>query len=250
MDNDISFYRNKGSVLILGDFNAKTGSEPDFIVNDDNSYILLHDDYIIDNTLLRRNSQDIKVCTRGRDLLDVCISSGIRILNGRTVGDFKGKYTSYQYNGNSVIDYCLISEEQLSNGLYFHVEDPVLRLSDHSKISLRLMARFQQNVYKECPHSFPEQFKWESISPRLFNELLQREEIKQKLDVLSNISVSETLDINSVVTNFKELLLSVANVSLKKKKLTKGRNNKHRKWFNSDLHKMRKTLDYKGKLMT
>ena len=81
LDNGISFYRNKGSVLILGDFNAKTGSEPDFNVNDDNSYILLHDDYIIDNTLLRRNSQDIKVCTRGRDLLDVCISSGIRILN-------------------------------------------------------------------------------------------------------------------------------------------------------------------------
>ena len=72
-----------------------TGSEPDFIVNDDNSYILLHDDYIIDNTLFCRNSEDIKVCTRGRDLLDVCISHGIRILNGRTFGDFKVKYCTH-----------------------------------------------------------------------------------------------------------------------------------------------------------
>ena len=46
-----------------------------------------------------------------------------------------------------------------------------------------------------------------------------------------------------------ELLLSVANVSLMKKKLTKGRINKHRKWFNSDLHKMRKTFDHKEKIM-
>ena len=57
------------------------------------------------------------------------------------------------------------------------------------------------------------------------------------------------LDINYVVTKVKELLLSVANVSLMEKKLTKGRINKHRKWFNSDLHKMRKTFDHKGKLM-
>ena len=50
LDNDIAFYRNEGSVLILGDFNARTGSEPDFIINDDDNYLPLNDDYIIDNT--------------------------------------------------------------------------------------------------------------------------------------------------------------------------------------------------------
>ena len=69
--------------------------------------------------------------------LDLCISGRIRILNGRTLGEFKGKFTSYQYNSNSVIDYCLLPEEQMSNVLYFHVEDPILGLSDHSKVFLR-----------------------------------------------------------------------------------------------------------------
>ena len=213
LDNDIASYRNKGSVLILGDFNARTGSEPDFVVNDDDSYLPLNDDYIIDNVLLRRNSQDIKICSRGRDLLDVCISSRLRILNGRTLGDSKGKFTSYQYNGNSVIDYCLLSEEQLSDVLYFHVEDPILRLSDHSKISLRIIAKFQHNKNKECPHPFPEQYKWESISPSLFCEALQRGKIKSKLEELSNIQIGERSIINSAVTTFKDLLLSAANIS-------------------------------------
>ena len=81
LDNDIVFNRNEGSVLILGDFNARTSSEPDFIINNDDNYLPLNGDYIIENTFFRRNSQDVKVCTRGRDLLDVCISSRLRILN-------------------------------------------------------------------------------------------------------------------------------------------------------------------------
>ena len=40
----------------------------------------------------------------------MCISSRLRILNGRTFGDSTGKFTSYQYNGSSVVDHCLISE--------------------------------------------------------------------------------------------------------------------------------------------
>ena len=138
----------------------------------------LHDDYAIDNTLFQRNGQDKKVCSRGKELLDLCISSTTKILNGRTLGDFKGKLTSYQYNGNSVRDYCLLSEEQMSNVLYFHVEDPILRFSDHSKLSFRLIAKFKQNIHKENPYSFPLQFKWESISSTLFNQALQSEEIK------------------------------------------------------------------------
>ena len=62
---------------------------------------------------------------------------------------------------------------------------------------------------------------------KLFSEALQKEEIKAKLESLSNIE-SETSDINSVVTNILR---------------------NYRKWFNSDLYKMRKTLDIKKRLL-
>ena len=62
--------------------------------------------------MICRNSKEILEFVPGvKELLDMCISSQLRILNGRTFGDSTGKFTSYQYNGNSVIDYCLISEE-------------------------------------------------------------------------------------------------------------------------------------------
>ena len=77
--NDISLYKTKVSVLILWDFNARTASHHDYIVNDDDSYLPLHDDYVIDNTLFQRNSQEQKVCSRGKELLDLCISSRLRI---------------------------------------------------------------------------------------------------------------------------------------------------------------------------
>ena len=37
----------------------------------------------------------------------------MRILNGRTLGDFQGKFTYIGYNGVSTIDYILASERFL-----------------------------------------------------------------------------------------------------------------------------------------
>ena len=125
----------------------------------------------------------------------------------------------------------------MSNVLYFHDENPILRLSDHSKISLRLIAKFKQNIHKEYPYSFPEQFKWESISSTLFNQDLQRKEIKLKLEAFSDTPINETSDINSIVRNFKEILLHAANMSLKKTKVKKSKTCDKRKWFNSDFSK-------------
>ena len=249
LDNDISFYRSKGAVLILGDFNARTATEPDYIINDDDHHLPLNDDYIIDKAIRETNSRDTEVSTRGRELIDLCISSRIRILSGRILGDFKGKFTSYQYNGNSVIDYCLLSEEQLPSVLYFRVEDPILRLSDHAKIFVRLIAKFQQNKHKDCPYSFPETFKGEGVSPKLFNEALQKHEIKSKLEAIFMSPIGDESNINSVVTTFKETLLTAGKVSLKQRKISKNNNSNRRKWFNSDSYKMRKPLDYKGKLL-
>ena len=91
---------------------------------------------------------------------------------------------------------------------------------------------------------FGGKFKWE-----LFNEALQKHEIKSKLEAISMSPIGDESDINSVVTNFKETLLTALKVSLKQRKISKSNNINRRKWFKSDLYKMRKTLDYKGKLL-
>lgn len=250
IERDISSYKNKGYVLLLGDFNARTASGPDFIAHDDDNYLPLNEDYKIDNITMRRTSQDTKLCSRGRELLDLCISSRLRILNGRTFGDLTGKFTSYQYNGSSVIDYCLLSEEKMSNVLFFHVDDPILRLSDHSKISVRLMANYLLKESKECPNDFPDSFKWQSVSPQLFKDALESTEISNKLQTILGNQTNNASDVNAIVTDFRDVLIAAANVSLKKRVRKRGvKKIKPQKWFDNDLFKMRKTLDFKGKLL-
>ena len=45
----------------------------------------------------------------------------LRILNGCTLVDTQGMFTLYKYNGNSVVDYTIMSESLLPQILYFNV---------------------------------------------------------------------------------------------------------------------------------
>ena len=113
-----------------GNLNARTGhNEPDFILNDDSSYIPLSENYLQDNSLECRIRQDKVIDARRRDLLDLCVECQLRILNGHTFGDTQGMFTSYKYNGNSVVDYMITSESLLSQSLYFNVSLNKPRLS-------------------------------------------------------------------------------------------------------------------------
>jgi hypothetical protein len=59
----------------------------------------------------------------GKHLLNLCKESGLRILNGRTIGDLQGKHTCITYNGCSVVDYMLVSIELLYLLGYFEVNE-------------------------------------------------------------------------------------------------------------------------------
>ena len=56
----------------------------------------------------------------------------------------------------------------MSNTLYFHVDEPILRLSDHARISVRMIANVLQDEYKYSLQDFPQKFKWDKVSPELF----------------------------------------------------------------------------------
>jgi hypothetical protein len=66
--------------------------------------------YKTDKNILKRQSRDTKIDHRGKELLDLCISNQLSILNGRVLGDMFGNYTCYTPNGASVVDYVLVSE--------------------------------------------------------------------------------------------------------------------------------------------
>ena len=93
--SDIAKFQQKGEVIIQGDLNARTGRENDF-VNLHN--IESHKDYDEEEEpgIRQRNSEDTVINKRGEELVELCKSLNMVILNGRKVGDPWGKMTSHQ----------------------------------------------------------------------------------------------------------------------------------------------------------
>ena len=61
--------------------------------------------------MLRNTAVDQVTMNMARILLDICLGSQLRILNGRTIGDTIGKPTYHGYNGSSIDDYCICSAD-------------------------------------------------------------------------------------------------------------------------------------------
>ena len=78
LEREISHFSNRGKIILLGDFNSRTGNSLDFIQNDDtklNDFTnkdLLPDFYSIDNCNKRINC-DYIVNAQDKSLLDLCL---------------------------------------------------------------------------------------------------------------------------------------------------------------------------------
>ena len=93
LEEEIAYYQDKGHILLLGDFNARTASNFDYIELDSNNYVPLPDNYILDN-LLPRVFQDTILNNYGKILLQLCIDCGLRIVNSRSWPDsLNGSFT-------------------------------------------------------------------------------------------------------------------------------------------------------------
>ena len=127
---------NECKMLILGDFNSRTSTNCDYVINDNNVHMhMLPDDYISDIELPRYSEDKGHVNNNGLLLLDLCKQSSLRILNGRFGNDKGvGHYTFVGSRGSSVVDYVLSSQNLLTHVSEFEVGDPNI-LSDHCLIT-------------------------------------------------------------------------------------------------------------------
>ena len=96
-ESEVIEFSTKGSILISGDMNARTGMLCDYVRNDSDIPIPFPLSYIIDEDEFQRTSMDLSTNVQGRNLLDLCISNRLRILNGRHNGDSQGRYIHMLY---------------------------------------------------------------------------------------------------------------------------------------------------------
>ena len=112
LEKDMASFQSSGETVLMGDFNAHISTrDKDYI--DDDSFMsdILPASYVFYSVVKNRNTikPSEKTDEYGQSLLELCIASQSRILNGRTLGDTIGKCTSFQYNGASTVDYCVVS---------------------------------------------------------------------------------------------------------------------------------------------
>jgi hypothetical protein len=139
IENDLAKYSEKGNILIMGDLNARTSDDNDFIQNDSNdNTVPQYDDYTPDVEIINLFSRDTVLLSSGRALHDMSIQTGLRILNGRCIGDLTGNFTCHNFHGSSVVDYACVSECLLPKVKSFSVHNFLPDLSDHCQISLMM----------------------------------------------------------------------------------------------------------------
>ena len=147
----------------MGDFNARNGSLNDFVELDELSRPA-HDcisNYLEDIILPSRQNVDQIVNNQRKYLLDTCIESKLRILNGRIIGDSLGYNTYFGHRGSSTIDYFIVSEN-LFNVFDFIKVRPPTEMSDHSVIWCGMKTNVtytevnddSENVYAKLPGQF------------------------------------------------------------------------------------------------
>ena len=87
--------QKEGDVTLCGDFNARIGLCSGLVEQDTNDHVPLPEDYEPDINS-PRNSLDNITNTYGKLFLDVVKNNQLIILNGRTLGDLTGHFTSIQ----------------------------------------------------------------------------------------------------------------------------------------------------------
>ena len=135
------FFNTK--VILAGDFNSYTGTEPDLILESDKIFDHFHADGNTQMLPQRANRDTRKVNKFGRKLLDLCIMTGMYILNGRLGQDKEGEHTCIFGENPSLIDYFLSDADFMSTFSDLKVD---YRYESHH---LPVWLRLKINVYKQ-----------------------------------------------------------------------------------------------------
>lgn len=233
-----------GETILLGDFNAHISTgDKDYI--DDDSFIpdILPASYVFDSVAKNRNAikSPVKSDEYGRSLLDLCIASQSRILNGRTLGDTTGKCTSYQYNGASIVDYCIVSSSLLNCVRFFSVSD-LTPHSDHSQITTCLSLSYKVKTF-QTNRTAVNNLKWNPIISEKFVETIQSTEIRKDIESFLN-DTSLSFDTDSATEKLSNIYNMAANIvgAIRPKTRCKSKKRKHKKWFDRECSCLKRSI--------
>lgn len=261
LENDCAEFSKKGNICLLGDFNAHTADQPDFIVSDESDDKFLNlpfESYSSDAPQKRKNVDTHPLDESGKLLISLCKSASLQIQNGRCRGDTKGSYTRFPlHNSNanepSTIDYCLIQDELSNKAKLFYVNH-LTSLSDHCCISISLDTKHSFTFAPDKNNEFetvveksklPEKFMWNENCKEKFLNVLNDNTTKKKIDEYLVTDFEKDDDgINLATVKLTKIICDVGekSVPLMKIKAINKKPKFKKKWYSQDCLRMKNSL--------
>ena len=260
LNSEILKYGRIGHILLTGDFNSRTSERNDVITSTNPSELstMVNEIDTKPNTDIPcRSNKDKTVNKWGRDLLEICLSHELIILNGRTVGDFEGRYTYYHREGTSAIDLTLVSTDIQPEILGFKVHPPN-EYSLHCKIETMLGCA-PRNVSMDTDDCLLQcritTYCWEGDYSRgkLSETLNNSKFLERKHAILNKCYDKSTWAVDAAVHDVEELLSLLHQETCKKKiKNLKRKQNKRlpQPWFTDRCQLLRNRVRMSGKLLS
>ena len=163
-------------------------------------------------------------------------------MNGRTIGDLFGKYTSHQWNGSSVVDYFIAPNDFARKISHFIVGDYLPWISDHcpihTTIRLESLCPEKRSEKNEKLKNVTPSFIWNEDAKTRYLEKLNSKETK---DILEKIFHDNNINTLKLACEIKEVLLDTADkCKLNRKKSHEGSSSAV--WFDSECEEKKQKL--------
>ena len=169
-------------------------------------------------------------------------ASQSRILNGSTLGDTTGKCTSFQYNGASTADYCVVSCSLLNYVRYFKVSD-LTPHSDHSQITACFaLNHIEKKIKTNRP--VPNAIKWNPIISQKYVETIQSTQICADIDSFLNDNslLCDTEFATEKLSNIFNKAGTIIGAIRPRLTHNKSKKKKNKPWFDRDCSALKRSI--------
>ena len=245
-----------GDIIIIGDFNARTKTDDDYIIDEEDRFSPINDldHYVVDSVPIARSNTDLNpIDSHGERLLELRKSNLLRILNGG-FGNNSNQYTRYPTklgDKPSVIDYTLTSKNLLYIIKSFNIE-PFTNLSDHCCLHIRIMCSNKYSAEVEYEqiklNKVPNKFIIDKTSLGIFQTALRSEMNTKTINNCNTaIFLEDQEGIHKALEHLTDFITNTARCIFKQKKTMNSRkkiqnNVKHKKWYSSECKTLKSML--------
>ena len=215
LEEKLSSVARSNDLVCIGDYNARTALKPDYFVEDQNTNIPVVDDLFMPDSVAvyPRGNLDTGTNGYGDRLLDLCKTVPLRICNGRKLGDVAGNFTCILANGQSTVDYCMVSPSIYHRVSSFSVGEFIPTLSDHCSCSVVLNSDYLLDNNLSGNYEFitnPKKVSWNSDISNQFEMFIQTFESKSFLKDFKSRVISDQETLDSGVSALSGFLTSAA----------------------------------------